>query len=187
MNEKYPSNGKCNRKSDSENKGKERQFITNFKHLKLANPNLIEVNLNGCQSLKLENFNFSQKNLYFNEKENKLLKIDNSHLVQISDVSDNIRNILVVGITGSGKSSLTNTLTGSDFVEGANTISTTRSFQFKEINQILFLFNGRFDEAQIQAFNKFKDLINESKISQFTTIVRTNFSGFQNIERCKKR
>lgn len=192
-----------------------------------ANINLEEVNLNGCASLKIENVNYSNTSLIFNEYSNSLIKIDDSHLAQITDATTEIRNILIVGITGSGKSSLANTLSGSNFTEGPNTISTTKSFQFKEfewnnnkyrvidnigfndtqglsfeqdllielgkginaakegINQVLFLFSERFDESQIEAFNKFRNLINESEITKFTTIIRTNFVNFKSKKRCE--
>ncbi|CAG8627307.1 20087_t:CDS:2 [Gigaspora margarita] len=53
------------------------------------------------------------------------------------------------------------------------------------INQVLFVFQGRFTPKQIAVFNLFKKFIFESKITEYTTIVRTNFGKFTNPEVCE--
>jgi hypothetical protein len=54
------------------------------------------------------------------------------------------------------------------------------------LNQILFVIKGRFSEEQIGAFNLFKDFINETEITKFTTIVKTSFKDFRNPDKCLK-
>ncbi|RIA82820.1 hypothetical protein C1645_743491 [Glomus cerebriforme] len=53
------------------------------------------------------------------------------------------------------------------------------------INQVLFVFGGRFSEEQVIAFNMFKKFISESRITEFTTLVRTNFPNFRNQKKCE--
>src|SRR6185369_4119992 len=50
------------------------------------------------------------------------------------------------------------------------------------INQVLFVFKGRFAPEHIKVFNVFKKFISESKVTQFTTLVRTNFPNFREEE-----
>ena len=54
------------------------------------------------------------------------------------------------------------------------------------LNQVLFVFKGRFSPEQVETFNRFKKFISESKITKFTTLVRTNFPSFRDEETCKK-
>lgn len=54
------------------------------------------------------------------------------------------------------------------------------------INQILFVFKDRFSESQIAAFNLFKNFINETGITRFTTLVRTNFEEFEDLQKCQE-
>jgi len=142
-----------------------------------------------------------------------------------------VNNILIIGITGNGKSALANTLsdTSNDnkFGEGNAAISQTKDSQKSDefpwneksyriidnigfgdtnniseedillkigegihsakegINQVLFVFGGRFGPEHAAAFNMFKGFISESGITKFTTLVRTNFSNFRNPEKCE--
>src|SRR5437016_1705321 len=125
------------------------------------------------------------------------------------------RNILIVGVTGSGKSAFANVLTDTDqFEEKASSISITKNFQksdpfelngvnyyvidnigfgdtdnFAEevilyeigkgiyltkegIDQVFFVFKDKFSPEQVRNFNLFKELISESGITKFTTLVR---------------
>jgi len=52
-----------------------------------------------------------------------------------------------------------------------------------ELNQILFIFKGRFDPCQIKMFNLFKEFISESRIAEFATIVVTNFVNYLDTEK----
>jgi len=143
-----------------------------------------------------------------------------------------VNNILIIGITGNGKSALANTLSDASndnkFGEGNAAISQTTdsrksekfSWKGKEyclidnigfgdnrdiseedillkigegihsakegINQILFVFKGRFGPEHVLAFNKFKTFISESKITDYTTLVRTSFPNFEEKEDCDK-
>jgi hypothetical protein len=42
-----------------------------------------------------------------------------------------------------------------------------------KINQVLFVFRGKFTDDQVRNFNLFKNFISQSKIADFTTIVRS--------------
>jgi predicted GTPase len=51
-------------------------------------------------------------------------------LLEITPINSNVRNILVIGLTGSGKSAVANTLSeNEEFKSGDNSISITKSFQ----------------------------------------------------------
>jgi hypothetical protein len=47
---------------------------------------------------------------------------------------------------------------------------------------VLFVFKGRFSPEQVKVFNLFKNFINESGITRFTTLVRANFENFEDPE-----
>jgi len=139
------------------------------------------------------------------------------------------RNILIIGITGSGKSALANVLTNADqFEEGSSIISVTKNYQKSDpfewkgtnyyvidnigfgdtdnlaeevilyeigkgiycakegIDQVFFVFKNKFSPEQIRNFNSFKELISESSITKFTTLVRTNFVSFRSPRKCEK-
>jgi len=53
------------------------------------------------------------------------------------------------------------------------------------INQVLFVFKGRFSPEHVSVFDKFKKFISESRITEFTTIVRTHFKDFRSEEKYK--
>ncbi|RHZ35880.1 GTPase [endosymbiont GvMRE of Glomus versiforme] len=202
----------------------------NLSGLSLDNcPNLEEVNINNCSKLNEETIS---SNLAYNPEKAKLVK-DNSKVKsgpQITRTKENdVRNILIIGITGNGKSALANVLTDtSQFAENASSTSVTKNFQpsnvfeyqgkkyriidnigfgdtnnisekdilFKVgegihsakegINQVLFVFKGRFAPEQIAVFNLFKDFVAEAGITSFTTLVRTNFADFRSKEKCQE-
>jgi len=189
-------------------------------------PKLEEVNVKKCSKL---NKDAIKSNLTYDKLSDKLVKGSS----QIIPAEENaIRNILVIGITGNGKSALANTLsdttTTNEFKEGDSSTSLTKNFQKSEIvewsgkryhiidnigfgdtakmsekdilfkigegihsakegiNQVLFVFKGRFAPEQVAVFNMFKDFISESKVTKFTTLVRTNFPNFRKEEKCQE-
>nr|CAG8484491.1 10660_t:CDS:10 [Entrophospora candida] len=144
-----------------------------------------------------------------------------------------INNILIIGITGNGKSALASLLAGNDeFITSGSGASKTKHFQVSEkpfeyegkqyrlidnigfgdsgnipeeeifleigegiysakegINQVLFVFGGKFGPEQIETFNKFKKFTSGGKINEiakFATLVRTNFPNFQNQKLCEE-
>jgi hypothetical protein len=141
-----------------------------------------------------------------------------------------VNNILIIGITGNGKSALASLLTGNEeFKESSSGTSETKHFQVSKepfeyegkkyrlidnigfgdtgnipeeeifleigegihsakegINQILFVFKGRFGPEQVEAFKKFKKFIAESGITKHTTLIRTRFDEFTNPQRCEE-
>jgi len=54
------------------------------------------------------------------------------------------------------------------------------------IDQVFFVFKKKFSPEQIRSFNLFKNLISESGITKFTTLVRTNFPNFRNSQECRE-
>ncbi|RHZ36506.1 GTPase [endosymbiont GvMRE of Glomus versiforme] len=190
---------------------------------------LEEVNINNCPELTTETI---KSNLTYNFEKGKLVK-DNTKVKigpQITKAKENdTRNILVIGITGNGKSALANVLTDTEqFAENASSTSVTKNFQSSNVfeyqgknyriidnigfgdtnnisdkdvlfkigeginsakegvNQVLFVFKGRFAPEQVAAFKMFKDFISEVGITKFTTLVRTNFENFQSQESCRE-
>ncbi|CAG8754125.1 11462_t:CDS:2 [Gigaspora margarita] len=117
--------------------------------------------------------------------------------------------LVVFGITGHGKSTLANVLVGKEICkESAGGASETKNFQkdnrgiseevilyeigksiyaAKEgIDQVFFVFRGKFSQKQIKSFKLFEKLILESGITKFTTLVRTNFENFRSTQKCEE-
>ncbi|RIB19845.1 AIG1 family-domain-containing protein [Gigaspora rosea] len=143
-----------------------------------------------------------------------------------------IKNILLVGNTGSGKSSIANTLTNTnDFEVGGDSPNSvtkwvqTGEFKFDGVNyriidtigigdtelsqeqvlykileginqyieeglyQIFFVTNStvKFTESEKKTYELFEgETFFGKKMGDFTTIIRTKFSGFRDSEKCKK-
>jgi flagellar biosynthesis GTPase FlhF len=151
--------------------------------------------------------------------------------------SEEIRNILLIGRTGSGKSTLGNVLVNKDnnfeevFKESAASVSETKNvktekftidlsedgkkkvdylvidtigfgdtqLETKEIlgllkdlvpiirknglNQIFFVTGGRFTQEEIDTYKLLKSVLFDEKASNYTTIIRTNFPGFEKSEK----
>jgi len=95
--------------------------------------NIEEVNINNCSEF---NKDATKVNLNYDELSGKLIKGE----LQIIPAGDKIRNILIVGITGSGKSALSNTLTNANnFKESSASSSKTKYFQSSSV----FEYQGR--------------------------------------------
>jgi hypothetical protein len=106
----------------------------NFGELDLSNcAKLEEVDINKCSDLPK---NKIKSNLIYDVKKGKLLKNltkGSGPIITLAQEND-IRNILVVGITGNGKSTLANILSGTtQFTERASSTSVTKNFQKSEI------------------------------------------------------
>jgi len=194
-------------------------------------PKLEEVNINNCSNLAEERA--VNSNLAYDVEKGKLAKGSAINSPKIRKaLDDDVRNILIIGITGNGKSALANTLSdayvANKFGEKNVSVSVTKIFQTSDvfewqgkkyrvidnvgfgdtdeisdedvlfkigegihsaqegINQVLFVFGGRFGPEHVEAFNKFKAFISESGITKFTTLVRTNFDSFRDQEECQK-
>ncbi|CAG8690354.1 11972_t:CDS:2, partial [Ambispora leptoticha] len=66
-------------------------------------------------------------------------------------------------------------------------IAETAYYSRKGINQILFVVKGRFDKTKIAAYNLVKGVFAKDKdISDYITIVRTDFSNFRDETKCKE-
>ncbi|CAG8763178.1 23229_t:CDS:1 [Cetraspora pellucida] len=165
-------------------------------------------------------------------KKDKLKKVPhkkfvkNDELEEFQEQSVKIKNLLIVGRTGNGKSALANVLSDTNrFEESEKSVSKTKYFQtemfehngkmyrvvdtigigdtilskkqvliriaeaiytMKEgINQILFVVGRRFTEDEMEAFELLKEVIFESDIIMYTTIVRTNFTNFRSPDKCE--
>jgi hypothetical protein len=94
--------------------------IVNF----FQNNYLEDVDISNCKKL-------TEIGLGFARRDNKLIRI-----TQVKSASDEkIRNILIFGITGNGKSSLANVLVGENkFKEGSSSLSITKNFQSEIVN-----------------------------------------------------
>ena len=98
---------------------------------------LEEVNINNCPNLTEEAI---KSHLTYDVEKGKLAKGSAKSSPQIRKVGeDDIRNILIVGITGNGKSALANALSdkygSNEFGEGNFSISVTKNFQKSEVFQ----------------------------------------------------
>jgi len=91
-------------------------------------PNLEEVDINECLELAKDKI---KSGLNYDRLSNALIK----GRPQIASAGENdIRNIMIVGITGNGKSALSNTLVGIDkFKESSASTSATKGFQGSDI------------------------------------------------------
>jgi tRNA U34 5-carboxymethylaminomethyl modifying GTPase MnmE/TrmE len=54
----------------------------------------------------------------------------------------------------------------------------------KNITQIFFIFKGKFTETEREVYNSLKSINND--ITKYITIIRTNYVGFENEEKCEK-
>ncbi|CAG8458387.1 9907_t:CDS:1 [Dentiscutata heterogama] len=145
-------------------------------------------------------------------------------------ITREVRNILIIGRSGNGKSALANTLVNREgefkqiFKEGSGSVSETRESQseifewngfhyrlvdtiglgdtklsnkdvlysiaktigmMKEgISHLLFIVDGKFNEDEKKNFRLLKEVMFESRISNYTTIVRTRFEKFRNRKDC---
>nr|CAG8651567.1 13103_t:CDS:2 [Entrophospora candida] len=53
------------------------------------------------------------------------------------------------------------------------------------LHQILFVINGRFTEAETKAYDLLRAVIFDKEVIEFTTIVRTYFPEFEDLETCE--
>jgi len=53
------------------------------------------------------------------------------------------------------------------------------------LSQILFVTSGRFTDEEVKAYNLLRTVFFAEDIGEYTTIVRTKFSGFRKSEKCK--
>ena len=137
------------------------------------------------------------------------------------------KNLLLIGKTGNGKSTLANVLTQSaKFTESAGSTSQTRIIQAEQfkhneqsysiidtpgffdtklkqeeildiiaeavylvkdgLSQVFFVSKGRFDHYEMSTYNILREIIFDKCVSDYTTLVRTNFVDFDNKEECEK-
>ncbi|CAG8626067.1 7916_t:CDS:2, partial [Ambispora leptoticha] len=184
----------------------------NLRELDCSNNDLNDLNISGCSKLKkincignnfLEEIDISSCSELTEIGSGFTRDTEDGKLVKGSLIThakeDSIRNILIIGITGNGKSALANVLTNTNqFKEENSSTSVTKKenallrigegiYSAKEgINQVLFVFKEKFSPNQIMAFNLFKDFISESGITKFTTIIRTNFRDFRGKQKCQE-
>ena len=123
---------------------------SNLKKINCSNNNIKSLDLSGCTSLEEVDINncsleltkegVTKSNLTYDAEKGKLVKSLAKNSPQIRKVgNDNIRNILIVGITGNGKSALANALSDTSatnkFGEKNSSTSATKSFQESDIFQ----------------------------------------------------
>ncbi|CAI2173144.1 11931_t:CDS:2 [Funneliformis geosporum] len=142
----------------------------------------------------------------------------------VEELLTDIKNILVIGRSGRGKSTLANVITGEEnkFAESSGSVSKTKKIQSKHftdenndylvidtpgigdtrmsdnevldvigeavylvkdgLDQVLFVVDGRFDKYEMATYNLLRTIIFDEKITNHTTVVRTNFADFRNKE-----
>ncbi|CAG8476964.1 880_t:CDS:10 [Racocetra fulgida] len=160
----------------------------------------------------------SESALVNNNEENQQEALELNNITENENMV-NPRNVLIIGITGHGKSTLANVLAGEEICkESAGGTSETRKTNYyvidnigfddnrsrlseevilyeigksiyaaKEgIDQVFFVFRGKFSPEQIKNFKLFEKLILESGITKFTTLVHSHFEDFRNSQECKK-
>jgi len=120
----------------------------NLRELDCSSNKLNNLAINGCSKLKkincvsnsfLEEIDISNcleiskidSDLVYNYGKDKLVKLG-PQITQAKE--DSIRNILIIGITGNGKSTLANVLNDTtQFIERASSASVTKNFQASDI------------------------------------------------------
>jgi DNA repair exonuclease SbcCD ATPase subunit len=157
--------------------------------------------------------------------------------IEVNDMNE-IRNILLIGRTGGGKSTLGNVLINKNnefeivFEESDGSISATKSVKeataeidlsrdgsekrkyriidtigvgdtkltpqgvltrlaeiatrvkSEGLNHIFFVTQGRFTKEEVEAYGLLSSIIFDKDVLKYTTVVRTNFSRFENEEAC---
>ncbi|RGB27091.1 P-loop containing nucleoside triphosphate hydrolase protein [Rhizophagus diaphanus] len=108
--------------------------ITNCSKLKFfdcSNSNLTGLDISNCKTLLEEFYQNSTGSRWFKYPPN--LNIVEKRIT---------KNVIIVGHTGGGKSTLCNVLTGTDeFIESGNSFSITKNFQYKEFEWNVKRFN----------------------------------------------
>ncbi|CAB5314846.1 unnamed protein product [Rhizophagus irregularis] len=102
---------------------------------------------------------------------------------------EEIKNILLVGRIGVGKSALTNVISETkNFKESAGSISETakaKARKFKMNYQVInTIVNKRFTKNEIDDFNWFSSYLFDVKVFDYTTVVQTHFPNFEDDNAC---
>ena len=151
---------------------------------------------------------------------------------EINRESNQYRNILLIGRTGNGKSTLANILVNKEgefeefFKEGHDGTSETKEISDKTfeidgikyriidtpglgdtrsskietlqeiakvydkvkdgLSQILFVSSRKFTSEEVDAYNTLKEILFDENITKYTTIIRTNFNSFCNLQKCNR-
>ncbi|CAG8579618.1 5243_t:CDS:2, partial [Cetraspora pellucida] len=112
-----------------------------------------------------------------------------------------IKNIIIIGKVGSGKSALANVLIDDKTFKEADSSLTKRDSKlpkeellekFEEeigvyieegISQVFFVISGRIDKEVLEEFFWLNKYLFDSEIFDYTTIIRTNFTDFKSKEK----
>jgi len=98
--------------------------------------------------------------------------------VQSEEFEDKDANYLVIDTPGIGDTKLKEG-------EVLDIIAEAVYLARNGINQVFFVIDGRFDQYEMATYNLMRTIIFDEYVTKCTTIARTRFNDFENLEKCK--
>jgi predicted GTPase len=138
--------------------------------------NILLVGITGSGKSTLANVLLNKNGNFEEVFKSSSRSISTTQETQIEEFEENgnkYRIIDTVGISDTGKSSQE---VSKKMLEACQ--------KTKNITQIFFVFKGKFTETEREVYNSLKSINND--ITKYITIIRTNYVGFENEEKCEK-
>ncbi|CAG8447703.1 9237_t:CDS:10 [Cetraspora pellucida] len=133
-------------------------------------PNLKEVDISGCSELTKEKI---KSNLIFNLKKTKLSTLAN--VLTDTKKDGKIVKYNIIDNIGFGDTRKESIKEEDVLLRIGGAIYSAK----EGINQILFVVRGKFTKEHTESFNLFENFISDTGITDFTTIVKTEFLDFR--------
>ncbi|CAG8616187.1 10335_t:CDS:2 [Cetraspora pellucida] len=96
--------------------------------------------------------------------------------IQFEQFAENDINYLIIDTPGIGDTKMSDSEV-LDIIAGA-------VYQVKDgLSQVLFVIDGRFDKYEMATYNLLRSIIFDEGITNYTTVIRTNFEHFRKKER----